>query len=171
MLRGASKMRILTLLAGEDSLAPAAALTGEIRTFNREIDFRLRFLHIEIEEVHAAPARLAAKARAAIDRIDLKEVQDGDVLETAARLALILHTERPDLVVVVGGTAGDPDLQAAAEAAARACGVRIGLFGSGPDAADATDAAGGDAARDRLDLGREPGAALAVMTGVAREIS
>jgi len=160
MLRDASKMRILTLLAGEDSLAPAAALTDEIRTFNREIDFRLRFLHIEIEEVHAAPVALGAKARGAIDRIDLREVQDGDVLETAARLALVLHTERPDLLVVVG-QAGDPDLQAAAEAAARVCGVRIGLFGSDPGPADA----------ERLDLGREPGAALAVMTGVAREIS
>ncbi len=183
-------MRILTLLAGENSLAPAVALTNEIRTFNREIDFRLRFLHIEIEEVHVAPARLHEAARSAIDRIDLKTVEDGDVLQAAARLTLHFQAVRPDLFVIVSGdsrddvpppppsvssksgqrAAGPDELFAAGVAAATICEVRVGLFGFSAPGASAPGKTGILKAGG-LDLGEKPSAAIAAMTGVAREIS
>ncbi|MHC4820015.1 MAG: hypothetical protein ACYTF8_18405 [Planctomycetota bacterium] len=122
-------MRILTLIAGGDALPDVLRLTGEIRSFNAEIDFRLRFLHIEIEE---------------------------DPLEAAARLALVLSGERPDLLVVVGRGG----LLKSGVAAARACTAKFAFFG--------TDR-GSDG--DGLDLGDDPRAAVEILTGVAREIS
>ena len=61
-------MRILTLVTGENSLPDAVSLTGEIRSFNAEIDFRLRFLHIEIEEVYAAIPELREKLAKQVER-------------------------------------------------------------------------------------------------------
>jgi hypothetical protein len=148
-------MRILTLLAGGDALPDVLRLTGEIRSFNAEIDFRLRFLHIEIEEVHGAVPAVRAELEERLPRADVREIPE-DPLEAAARLALVASAERPDLLVIVG--AGS--LLAPGVAAARACSAKFAYFGAdrgrGPDG---------------LDLGADPRAAVELLTGVAREIS
>ena len=152
-LRPAAAMRILTLVTGAEALPAALRLTGEIRTFNAEIDFRLRFLHVEIEEVYVLPADLAAAARKATSN-DLVEIATKDPLEAAARLALALEDHRPEIVVL----AGDGPLLAPGLAAARACGRPVAFFA-------------GAAAGDGLDLGSEPPSAVERLTGVAREFS
>lgn len=148
-------MRILTLIAGGDALPDVLRLTGEIRSFNAEIDFRLRFLHIEIEEVFGAVQGVTAELEGQVDRAEVREIP-GDPLEAAARLALVLDGERPDLLVVVGRG----DLVASGVAAARACEAKFAFFGSDR---------GSDG--DGLDLGDDPRAAVELLTGVAREIS
>ncbi len=148
-------MRILTLLAGGDALSEALRLTGEIRGFNAEINFRLRFLHIEIEEVFLAVPAARAELEGRVERADARDLPE-EPLEAAARLALVLHAERPDLLVVVG----DGSLLPSGVAAARACGAKIAFFGAERGSAD-----GG------LDLGDDPRAAVELLTGVAREIS
>lgn len=153
-------MRILTLVTGENSLPEAVELTGEIRSFNAEIDFRLRFLHIEIEEVYAAPPALREELANRVDRLDFRAVDGDTPLEAAAHLALLISAEKPDLVVVTGaGALFEPGV-----AAARACGAKLGLFG-----ADRGDPGGEDSTV--LDLGDDPRTAVERMTGVAREIS
>jgi len=148
-------MRILTLLAGKDVLPEAVRLSEEIRTFNAEIDFRLRFLHVEIEEIFAAAPGLLAPLRETVARAEVREVPATEPLEAAARLALLLDRERPELMVVAGlGT-----LLAPGVAAARACGVKLAFFGH---------ARGED--EGALDLGENPPEAVERLTGVAREI-
>jgi hypothetical protein len=148
-------MRILTLIAGGDALPDVLRLTGEIRSFNAEIDFRLRFLHIEIEEVFGAVQEVHAKLVHQVERAEVREIPK-DPLEAAARLALVLSGERPDLLVVVGRGG----LLKSGVAAARACTAKFAFFG--------TDR-GSDG--DGLDLGDDPRAAVEILTGVAREIS
>jgi len=148
-------MRILTLVAGVESLSDAVRLTEEIRTFNAGIDFRLRFLHIEIEQVYAVPAGLAQEVRSPEDRGEVHEIPPGPPLDAAARLALVLHRERPQVLVIAGrGPLLEPAL-----AAARAVGTKLAFFGA--------ERARSDGA---LDLGAEPGRALEGLTGVAREM-
>ena len=149
-------MRILTLVAGVESLDDAVRLTDEIRTFNAGIDFRLRFLHIEIEQVHAVPAGLTDRLRGRMDRRgDIHEVPPGAPLDAAARLALVLHRERPQVLVIAGkGPLVEPAL-----AAARAAGTRIAFYGTGRHRGDGA-----------LDLGADPNSALEGLTGVAREL-
>jgi len=148
-------MRVLTLVAGAQALPEALRLTEEIRTFNAEIDFRLRFLHVEIEEVHAVPAGLAGLIEERVERADVQEIPDGTALETAARLALLLVQERPSVLVIAGGGEFlDPGT-----AAALAYGTKLAFFGSDRGRADGA-----------LDLGTDPRAAVEGLTGVAREI-
>ncbi|MHC4971382.1 MAG: hypothetical protein ACYTG3_03535 [Planctomycetota bacterium] len=148
-------MRILTLLAGGDALPDVLRLTGEIRSFNAEIDFRLRFLHIEIEEAFLAVQAVGAELEGQVERADVREIPT-DPLEAAARLALILNAERPDLLVVVG----HGNLLASGVAAARACTIKCAFFGADRGRTD-----------ESLDLGDDPRAAVELLTGVAREIS
>lgn len=148
-------MRILTLVSGSPAVADAARLAGEVRSFNAGVDFRLRFLHIEIEALFAgAPADAEALA-AEVDWAKPFAVPAADPLRASAALALLLARERPKLVVVVG----DGALLAPGAAAAAEAGVRVAYFG---------DPRGG--AEGAIDLGAEPAAALDRMTGVAREI-
>jgi hypothetical protein len=148
-------MRILTLVTGESALGDALSLTGEIRHFNAEVDFRLRFLHIEIEESYAVPEGLRGALDARVERATVFEVAPEPPLEAAARLALLLHAERPDLLVI----AGDGGLRAPALAAARAAGAKVAVYGARRGLVDGA-----------MDLGDEPRGAVGRMTGVAREI-
>lgn len=148
-------MRIVTLVAGGEALADVVGLTGEIKEFNAEIDFRLRFLHIEIEEIHALPPGLKARLEQAVPRADVREIPTEDPLEAAARLALLLSRERPDLLVV----AGDGLLHRAGVAAARAFGTKLAFYGTARGRADGA-----------LDLGDSARSAVERLTGVAREI-
>jgi len=148
-------MRILTLVTGAKALADATRLAQEIRTFNAEIDFRLRFLHVEIAERRAVPAGLLEAAGATAAEDDVFEVPLDEPLGAAAQLALALARHTPEVFVLVG----DGELLAAGRAAARACGTAVAYFG-----VPAKIAAGG------LDLGTEPGIAVERLTGVAREI-
>ncbi|MEM8885127.1 MAG: hypothetical protein AAGD14_13745 [Planctomycetota bacterium] len=131
----------------------ARRLSDEIRSFNAEIDFRLRFLHMEIEEVVLGPKGVSDDAA-----IELPEEEPLAV--RAARLALVLAQQRPVVFVVVG----DGAWADAAAAAAIATDVRFAVFGA--------SAAGslGTAGDDVLDLGDDPATALDRLTGVAREI-
>jgi hypothetical protein len=148
-------MRIVALVTGPEALADAALLAGEIRTFNAGVDFRLRFLHVEIETLFGAGAGDAAELVRRVDWARPFPVRDGDPLRAAAGLALVLARERPKLVVVVGdGALAGPGTAAAAEA-----GIRLAFFGSRRGSADGA-----------LDLGADPAAALDRITGVAREI-
>jgi len=149
-------MRILTLLSGPEAVPLAVQLSQEIRSFNAEIDFRLRFLHVEIEEVSVAAADVVAELPDRETRPALHTL-DGAERETlaAARLALILAQERPRVIVAVGtGSLVEP-----AEAAALAAGVKFAQFGGGAGAR-----------KGAMDLGNEPAVALDRLTGVAREI-
>jgi hypothetical protein len=148
-------MRILTLVASAEALADVIRLTGEIKGFNSEVDFRLRFLHIEIEEVYALPPGLRGRLEQAVSRPALHEVGTEDPLEAAARLALLLSRERPDVLVV----AGDGVLHKAGVAAARACGTKLAFYGPARGRAEGA-----------LDLGDDPRSAVERLTGVAREI-
>ncbi|MHC4134321.1 MAG: hypothetical protein ACYTDU_09740 [Planctomycetota bacterium] len=148
-------MRILTLIAGGDALPDVVRLTGEIRCFNAEIDFRLRFLHIEIEEVFGVVHAVRAELEGQVERADVREIPK-DPLEAAARLALVLNGERPDLLVIVG----HGNLLASGVAAARACAAKFAFFGADRGSAE-----------DGLDLGDDPRTAVEILTGVAREIS
>ena len=155
-------MRILTLLSGAESVPLALQLTEGIRSFNAEIDFRLRFLHVEIEEVRVAGSSSAealagtgGKQASAEGLPPVQVLPEGErAMVAAARLALILAKERPTMVVVIG----DGELAQAAGAAAEAADVKIACFGAneGPEGA--------------LDLGSDAAAALDRLTGVAREI-
>jgi hypothetical protein len=148
-------MRILTLVAGGEALPDVVRLTGEIKGFNAEVDFRLRFLHIEIEEVHALPPGLRAPLEQAVPRADVREIATEDPLEASARLALLLSRERPDVLVV----AGDGILHKAGVAAARACGTKLAFYGASRGSAEGA-----------LDLGDSARSAVERLTGVAREI-
>lgn len=149
-------MRILTLVAGKNALPDAVALAAEIRSFNAEIDFRLRFLHVEIEEVHALAPEHRSELDDEVDRATVFEVAAAPELEAAARLALLLARERPDLLVV----AGDGPLREPGLAAANVAGTKIGVYGSERGAVDGA-----------VDLGKDPRNAVGLLTGVAREIS
>jgi hypothetical protein len=148
-------MRILTLLAGSEALPDVVRLTGEIKEFNSEVDFRLRFLHIEIEEVYAIPPGLRARLEQEIARAEVREIATEDPLEAAARLALLLNRERPDVLIVTG----EGFLKKAGAAAARACGTKLAVYGPGRDGVEGA-----------MDLGADPRAAVERLTGVAREI-
>jgi hypothetical protein len=125
-------MRILTLLAGPDALADATGLTAEIREFNAGIDFRLRFLHIEIEEAFAADEASRAALDEKLDRQQVFPVPGDDPLAASAALALLLDRERPDLLVITGpGGLLKPGV-----AAARAAGTKLAFFGRGRGALD-----------------------------------
>ena len=147
-------MRVLTLIAGGDALPDVLRLNGEIRGFNAEIDFRLRFLHIEIEEVFGAVRAVLAELERQVERASVREIPE-DPLEAAACLALVLNAERPDLVVIVGSGS----LLASGVAAARACAARFAFFGANRGSAE-----------DGRDLGDDPNGAVEILTGVAREI-
>lgn len=148
-------MRILTLVAGGEALPDVVRLTGEIKSFNAEVDFRLRFLHIEIEEIYALPPGLVAKLTQSVERPEVREIATEDPLEAAARLALLMHKERPDVLVV----AGDGVLHKAGVAAARACGTKLAFYGAARGRAEGA-----------LDLGDSARMAVERLTGVAREI-
>jgi len=147
-------MRILTLLAGENSLASAVDLTREISSFNAEIDFRLRFLHVEIEEVHVVEAQAQDAVQKAITPGRLVALDGADPLEDAARLALLIQRERPDVTVVVG----DGPLAGPGAAAARVCDVKMAVYA----ASEPVDGA--------MELGNDAAVAVERLTGVAREI-
>ncbi len=150
-------MRILTLVAGPEALADANRLGAEIRAFNVEIDFRLRFLHIDIEQALVAAAAVAAE----LSKSDVSRVHSlttASPLAAAAALALLLERERPALLVVVG--AGS--LMEAGLAAAEVAGTRVGLFG------EHSRAQPGDPGV--LDLGNDPRLAVERVSGVAREL-
>ena len=140
-------MRILTLVTGQNSLPDARRLTAEIGIFNAEIDFRLRFLHIEIEELFVFPTGLGTES----DLSPFEEIS-GAPLEAAARLALLLGRERPDVLVIVG----QEGLHDAGAAAGRACNVKVAWFQA--------------SAGTGLDLGGDAHVAVERLTGVAREI-
>jgi len=140
-------MRILTLVTNSEAVPLAVRLAEEFRSFNSEIDFRLRFLHIEIDAVVYAP--VGVELEGAIEIPD-----SASVAVSAARLALILSRERPSALVSIGKGA----LQEAAAAAALAADVRFARF------------CGDAAAEGEIDLGTEPATALDRLTGVAREI-
>jgi hypothetical protein len=148
-------MRILTLVASGNALPEVVRLNGEIKSFNAEIDFRLRFLHIEIEELYAIPPGLKGQLEKAVQRPEVREIPTEDPLEAAARLALLLSRERPDVLVV----AGDGTLHKAGVAAARACATKLAFYGSSRGTAEGA-----------LDLGDNARSAVARLTGVAREI-
>jgi len=148
-------MRVLTLVTGSTAVSEAVRLTEEIRSFNSGIDFRLRFLHVEIEEVYAVPAALRPQIEELVGGAEIVEIAVGPPLETAACLALLLNRHRPDLLLITGR---GPLLEPGA-AAARASGTKLAFFGRERGRAPAA-----------LDLGLEPGRALEGMTGVAREI-
>jgi hypothetical protein len=148
-------MRILTLVAGEGSVAEAAGLLEQIRTFNACIDFRLRFLHMEIEQVHAVPAGQGEEIRRRAERAEVHEIPPEPPLEAAARLALLLQKERPQVLVIAGaGPLLEPGL-----AAARVAGTPVAVYGTGREVRDGV-----------LDLGADPNRALEGLTGVVREV-
>jgi hypothetical protein len=148
-------MRIVAVVTGPEALADAAGLAGEIRTFNAGVDFRLRFLHVEIEALFGAGAREGPELSRRVEWARPFAVRDGDPLRAAAGLALALHRERPELVVLVG----DGELLGPGVAAAGEAGVKLAFFGGRRGSAEGA-----------LDLGAEPAAALDRITGVAREI-
>ena len=148
-------MRIVTLVAGGPSLDDTEALSKAIRTFNAEVDFRLRFLDIEIEEVFCAASKDAEALRERIEGAEVREIEAADALVAAAFIALVLNGERPELVVCVGAGA----LAAPAIAAATAARQRLAFYG-----ADRGQAEGA------LDLGEDPQIAVDRMTGMAREV-
>ena len=148
-------MRILTLVAGKNALPDAVRLTSEIRCFNAEIDFRLRFLHVEIEEAHAVSPELRADLENQIERATVREVSPEPPMEASAHLAILLVSERPDLFVVIG----DGSLRAPGLAAARVSQTKFALFGTGRGSAEGA-----------VDLGDSPPGAVDLMSGVAREI-
>ncbi|MHC4932340.1 MAG: hypothetical protein ACYTGV_09140 [Planctomycetota bacterium] len=148
-------MRILTLLAGPEALPEVVGLSAEIRAFNAEIDFRLRFLHIEIEEAFAVDAGLREALEAQLDRPGVSCVAGERPLEAAASLALLLERERPDLLVIAGrGPLLEPGL-----AAAGVAGTKLAFYGRGRGSAD-----------EATDLGENPKEAIERVSGVAREI-
>ena len=155
-------MRILTLLSGPESVPLALELTEAIRSFNAEIDFRLRFLHVEIEEIRVAGSESAGSLPQSDTHPTIQTLPHGErEALAAARLALVLAKERPMVLVIVG--AGS--LAGAAAAAAEAADVKIACFGAAasPEAQKAPEGV--------LDLGSEAAAALDKLTGVAREIN
>jgi len=133
----------------------AISLTGEIRAFNAEIDFRLRFLHIEIDQAFAARPDVAAELQREFDHSRVFPIEGTGPLQASAALALLLASERPGLLVIEGSG----ELADAGMAAAAAVDTRVAVFG------DDRSAAG-----DALDLGADPATAVGRMTGVAREI-
>jgi len=149
-------MRILTLLSGPEAVPLAVKLSEEIRSFNAEIDFRLRFLHVEIEEVSVAPPDVVEALPDRDTRPALHSLPGTErATLAAAHLALILAKERPRVLVAVGpGPLVEPG-----EAAALAAGVKFAQFGGGSEVPEGA-----------IDLGDEPATALDRLTGVAREI-
>ena len=95
-------MRILNLVPGASALADSSRLVAEIRSFNAEIDFRLRFLHVEIDQFYAAPPDVVEKLEAELDPQLISSVPATDPLYAAALLTQILSRERPDLLVIPG---------------------------------------------------------------------
>jgi len=148
-------MRVFTLVGGPAAVPETARLSRAIREFNAGVDFRLRFLHIEIDEVFGVDAASRPTLLRSVEPAEWREIPDLGALHAAAALALAIAEARPDLVVIVGrGGLVEPGVAAAA-----AAGRRIGFFGRERGAAD-----GG------LDLGDDTDAALQQMTGMAREI-
>jgi hypothetical protein len=140
-------MRILTLVTNSEAAPAAVRLAAEFRSFNAEIDFRLRFLHIEMDAVVYAAPGVEFEGGSEIP-------ESASIAIAAARLALILSRERPAAMVSVG----TGELQEAAAAAAIAAGIRFARF------------CGNSAAEGEIDLGTDPAIALDRLTGVAREI-
>lgn len=148
-------MRILTLVSGPEAVADAVRLSREIRAFNAGVDFRLRFLHIEIEEVLCVTAATRPGLDSQVERAEIRLLPEGGPLPVAATLAILAHEQRPDLVVIVGtGPLRDAGL-AAASAAARP----VAFFAGPPTSAEGS-----------MDLGGDPGMAIEKLTGVAREV-
>ena len=148
-------LRILTLITGSDTLDEAEALASEIRTFNAGIDFRLRFLDIEIEDVFCAEAETAEALEARLKDTKIVRSRGETPLEMAAGLALLLESERPHLLVITGhGALMDP-----AVAAAVVGPTRFAFFGR----------VRGEH-KDALNLGEDAAIAVERMTLMAREI-
>lgn len=155
MLRADTGMRILTLVSGGAALEESTRLSREIRAFNAEVDFRLRFLHIEIEEVLCAPVSLREALAGATERAEIRPVPEEGPLLAAATLALLFREERPEVVVLVGsGPLAEPAL-----AAARAAGRQVAVYGAGhPGPAGS------------IDLGTDAAVAVERLSRVAREV-
>ncbi|MGQ0614190.1 MAG: hypothetical protein ACT4PV_10680 [Planctomycetaceae bacterium] len=148
-------MRIFTLLGGPSAIGEAERLSTAVRAFNAGVDFRLRFLHIEIDEMHATPASAQAELAARVARAQITAIPDRGALFAAAALGLAIAEARPDLVVVVGhGELAEPGVAAAA-----AAGYRLALFGHGRRPAHGA-----------VDLGEDPEQALETMQTLVREI-
>ena len=146
-------MRILTLVAGEEVIPEVCSLAREIGEFNRGIDFRLRFLNIEIEISFAATSEVAGRLDRELGRSHPLTVPGP--LGAAAALALLLDRERPALLLIAGGG----PLRESGVAAAAVVGTKLALFGAGCGTIE-----------DAMDLGDDPRLAIERMTGVAREI-
>lgn len=148
-------MRVFTLVGGPAAVPETVRLSRAIREFNAGLDFRLRFLHVEIDEVFGVPASARDALAREVEPAEVRAVPDRGPLFASAALGLAIEKARPDLVVVVG----EGELVAPGVAAAEAAGRRFGFFGCPRAAAD-----GG------IDLGDDTEMALQRMTGMAREI-
>jgi hypothetical protein len=149
-------MRILTLPTSPHAVPDVVALAAEIGRFNAGIDFRLRFLDVEIDARYAASEAVSRGLSSGLPEAPIALLPDERPLQAAARLAVLLERERPDLLVVVGSG----PLAQAAEAAAEASGVPWGRYGADP----------GDAHATGVELGADAGSAIERITGMAREI-
>ena len=87
-------MRIVTLVTGPEAVEDAVRLSAEIRQFNAEIDFRLRFLDIEIEDLFAGRAAEMSGIDGRVEHAVTRPVPP-EPLPAAASLALLLDRERP----------------------------------------------------------------------------
>ena len=143
------------LIAGADAVPDATRLWDEFGAFNRALDFRLRFLHIDIEGALVATAGVADSLGLEKD-LTVHPVAPSNAPLAAAVMAMLLDRERPALLLIVGRG----DLVSAGIAAAEAVGTKLALFG---DARGSLEGA--------LDLGVDARLAVDRMTGVARELS
>ena len=142
------------LIAGADAVPDATRLWDAIGVFNRALDFRLRFLHLDIEGALAAPAGVA-DSLGSEQGLTVHPMAPSNAPLAAAALAMLLDRERPKMLIIVGSG----ELVSAGIAAAEASGTDLGLFG---------DARG--SAEGALDLGLDAKLAVDRMTGVAREL-
>jgi len=149
-------MRILTLPTAPHVVPDVVSLAAEIARFNAGVDFRLRFLDVEVEARYAASEAVSAGLRAVLADVPVALLPDDRPVPAAARLAVLLERERPDLLIVVG----PGPLVESAEAAAEASGVPWALYGADAGAVHGTG----------VELGADAGAAIERITGMAREL-